>query len=168
MRRWLLSVALWAFAWSMMPADAHKPSDSYLTLRVDGERIEGQWDIALRDLDFALGLDANGDGDITWGEVKAKHAEIAAYALSRLRLGPSNAPCSTQVSEHLIDDHSDGAYAVLRFVATCAAAPKALSVDYRLLFDVDPQHRGCRYFCPRCWSARMRPAGVGLPQQAFA
>src|SRR5215831_6933817 len=142
MSRWLLSVALWAFVWPMMPADAHKPSDSYLTLRVGGEHIEGQWDIALRDLDFALGLDANGDGDITWGEVKAKHSEIAAYALSRLRLGPSNAPCLTQVSGHLIDDHSDGAYAVLRFVATCAAAPKVLSVDYRLLFDIDPQHRG--------------------------
>ena len=142
MKRWLLSVALWAFVWPVMPVEAHKPSDSYLTLRVDGERIEGQWDIALRDLDFALGLDADGDGDITWGEVKAKHAEIAAYALSRLRLGPSNAPCPTQVSERLIDDHSDGAYAVLRFVATCAAAPKALSVDYRLLFDLDPQHRG--------------------------
>ena len=62
-------------------AHAHKPSDSYLTLKVEGDRIEGQWDIALRDLDFALGLDANQDGAITWGEVKAKHNEIAAYAL---------------------------------------------------------------------------------------
>lgn len=31
---------------------------------------------------------------------------------------------------------------MLRFVATCAAAPKALDVDYRLFFDLDPQHRG--------------------------
>ncbi len=55
-------------------AHAHKPSDSYLTLKVDGERIDGQWDIALRDLDYAISLDANQDGEITWGEVKAKHA----------------------------------------------------------------------------------------------
>src|SRR4051812_32671163 len=58
---------------------AHKPSDSYLTLNVEGDTINGQWDIALRDLDFAIGLDRNQDGAITWGEVKAKHAEIAAY-----------------------------------------------------------------------------------------
>ena len=44
--------------------------------------------------------------------------------------------------EHLVDNHSDGAYAVLRFTATCPAALKVLDVDYRLLFDVDPQHRG--------------------------
>ena len=124
------------------PAHAHKPSDSYLTLKVDGETIEGQWDIALRDLDFALGLDANQDGAITWGEVRAKHADIAAYALSRLTLGPRNAPCPATVTGHLIDNHSDGAYAVLRFTAQCAAAPKVLAVDYRLFAEIDPQHRG--------------------------
>ena len=92
MKRWLIASALLLAAWTA-PALAHKPSDSYLTLRVDGDTIAGQWDIALRDLDFALGLDANQDGDITWGEVKAKHAEIDAYALSRLRIGPAGAPC---------------------------------------------------------------------------
>ena len=142
MKRPLLVFIALAGAWLVAPAHAHKPSDSYLTLRVEGEQIAGHWDIALRDLDFALGLDANQDGDITWGEVKAKHADIAAYALSRLRLGPASAPCPTQVTEQLIDNHSDGAYAVLRFAATCAAVPKTLAVDYRLFFDLDPQHRG--------------------------
>ena len=121
---------------------AHKPSDSYLTLAVDGATVNGQWDIALRDLDFALGLDGNQDGAITWGEVKAKHAEIAAYALTRLALGPADARCAPVLREQLIDNHSDGAYAVLRFSATCPAAPKVLDVGYRLFFDVDPQHRG--------------------------
>ena len=32
------------------PAWAHKPSDSYLSLSVQNNHIEGQWDIALRDL----------------------------------------------------------------------------------------------------------------------
>ena len=142
MKRSLLIIAALVGAWLIPAAHAHKPSDSYLTLKVEGEKVAGQWDIALRDLDFALGLDANQDGDITWGEVKAKHADIAAYALSRLRLGPPSAPCPAQVTEQLIDNHSDGAYAVLRFTATCAAAPKTLAVGYRLFFDLDPQHRG--------------------------
>jgi len=47
-------------------ADAHKPSDSYLALSVQNETVAGQWDIALRDLDFAIGLDADGNGEITW------------------------------------------------------------------------------------------------------
>src|SRR5262249_32918180 len=44
--------------------------------------------------------------------------------------------------EHLIDNHSDGAYAVLRFTAPCPHAPKDLQVTYRLFFDIDPQHKG--------------------------
>jgi hypothetical protein len=142
MKLWVVTLAMLLLGASLAPAHAHKPSDSHLTLSVEGDRIDGQWDIALRDLDFALGLDANQDETITWGEVRARHADIAAYALTRLHLGGANAPCPAQVTGHLIDEHSDGAYAVLRFTATCVAAPKALPVGYRLFFDLDPQHRG--------------------------
>jgi hypothetical protein len=142
MMRRVLSLLVFTAVLLHGAALAHKPSDSYLTIKVDGETIDGQWDIALRDLDFALGLDGNQDGAITWGEVKAKHAEIAAYALSRLTLGPADARCVPLLSEQLIDNHSDGAYAVLRFSATCPAAPKVLDLGYRLFFDIDPQHRG--------------------------
>ena len=123
-------------------AHAHKPSDSYLTLNTAGDSITGQWDIALRDLDFALGLDSDQDRAITWGEVKARQAEIAAYAFARLRLGPADAPCQPDVHEHLIDTHSDGAYAVMRFTATCRAPRQSLDIAYRLFFDIDPTHRG--------------------------
>lgn len=138
LRAFVLFVAFWLHG----PVLAHKASDSYLTLVVQGETIDGQWDIALRDLDVAIGLDANQDGAIAWGEVKAKHGAIAAYALSRLTLGPSAARCAATLREHLIDHHSDGAYAVLRFTANCPSSPRMLEVNYRLLFDVDPQHRG--------------------------
>ncbi|HKC42458.1 MAG TPA: HupE/UreJ family protein [Burkholderiales bacterium] len=124
------------------PAAAHKSSDSYLALKVDGAQIEGQWDIALRDLDFAVGLDANADGEITWGEVKARQPDIAAYALARLALRSETTACPARATGHLLDDHSDGAYAVLRFEATCPDAIADLEVDYSLLFDLDPQHRG--------------------------
>ena len=82
----MLVLSLW-----IAPADAHKPSDSYLALSLAGDRLSGQWDIALRDLDYAIGLDADGNGEITWGEVKAKHAEIAAYAMARLAIAADGA-----------------------------------------------------------------------------
>jgi hypothetical protein len=138
----LLCLALLLAALLVSPAQGHKPSDSYLTLRIVGNRIDGQWDIALRDLDYALDLDTDQDGDITWGEVKAKRAEIAAYALNRLRLGRTDSPCHTQLIDLLVDHHSDGAYTVLRFRAHCGSPAAVLAVGYRLLFDLDPQHRG--------------------------
>ena len=75
-------------------AQAHKPSDSYLAVSVQGAEVRGQWDIALRDLEFALGLDANGNGEITWGELKAKRAETEAYALSRLKISSDGKSCA--------------------------------------------------------------------------
>ena len=130
-------------AW-MHAAQAHKPSDSYLSLAVHGQQVEGQWDIALRDLDFAIGLDGNGDGALTWDEIRARHAVIAAYALQRLQLASDQGACPLQAAEQLIDRHTDGAYNVLRFRATCpgGATPASLSIGYTLFADLDPQHKG--------------------------
>ena len=135
------------------PAQAHKPSDSYLTITVAEGAVTGRWDIALRDLDFAIGLDADGDGAITWGEVRARHAEIAAYALARLsiRADGADAPagagaavqsCTIDVGAQAIDDHTDGSYSVLPLTIHCPQLPKRLTIGYRLFADLDPQHRG--------------------------
>ncbi|MGK5079178.1 HupE/UreJ family protein [Janthinobacterium sp. HLX7-2] len=125
------------------PAMAHKPSDSYLTLRVHGKQVDGQWDIALRDLDMAIGLDADGNGELTWEEVRAKHGDIAAYALARLIIAvPGGGSCPLVSSAQLLDDHSDGAYTVLRLHAVCPIEVSTLNLDYKLLFDLDPQHKG--------------------------
>ncbi len=123
-------------------AHAHKPSDSYLHLSIAGAQVTGQWDIALRDLEQAIGLDSNGDGDITWGEVRARHADIAAYALARLSVAGDAKRCPLRVTGHEIDRHSDGAYEVLRFAADCASAPAEIEVGYTLFFDFDAQHKG--------------------------
>ena len=123
-------------------AHAHKPSDSYLALTVAGSSVTGQWDIALRDLDAAIGLDQDGNGELTWDEVRARHAAIGAYAQARLTLSSGGAVCPLRVTEHLLDNHSDGAYAVLRLQAACAGDIARLDIDYRLLFDIDPQHKG--------------------------
>ncbi|WP_209721840.1 HupE/UreJ family protein [Duganella sp. 1411] len=127
---------------AMSPAHAHKPSDSYLSLTAQGERLTGQWDIALRDLDFAIGLDQDGDGKLTWDEIRARHAAIGAYALERLKLSTDKGPCAFNIADQLIDNHTDGAYNVLRFAVACPTPMTRLTIDYRLFADLDPQHKG--------------------------
>jgi hypothetical protein len=124
------------------PAFAHKPSDSYLSLKVEARQVTGQWDIALRDLEYAIGLDADGNGEITWGELRAKHADIASYALARLKIQTGTEDCPLRATTQLVDDHSDGAYAVLRFEGECVRAADALDIRYSLFFDFDTQHKG--------------------------
>jgi hypothetical protein len=124
------------------PALAHKPSDSYLSLTVTPEGVQGRWDIALRDLEFALGLDADGNGEITWGELKAQHAAIASYALARLQVRSGDQPCSITAGAQQVDEHTDGNYTVIPLRITCPQPVQRLGVHYTLFSDLDPQHRG--------------------------
>ncbi len=123
-------------------AHAHKPSDSYLTLDVTGTNISGRWDLALRDLEHAIGLDANDDGEITWGELRAKQDALAAYAQSRLGVTLNGQAAPLRIVTHEVDQHSDGAYAVLRFICEAPIAPATVGLHYQALFDRDSQHRG--------------------------
>lgn len=142
MRQLFISFGLACLLCCALPAQAHKPSDSYLTLAVHGQGIEGQWDIALRDLDFAIGLDRNGDGQLSWDEVRSAHAAIASYALKRLDLASEEGNCLITAGAQMIEHHTDGAYTVLRFHALCTGLKQRLTLGYRLFADLDPQHRG--------------------------
>lgn len=137
-----LQVALGLWLWlAACPANAHKPSDSYLTITLAQGQLSGRWDIALRDLDFAIGLDADGDGTITWGELRVRHADIAAYALARLAVSADGTACTLRAGAQQVDDHSDGAYTVLPLTIACPRSPEQLALRYTLFGDLDPQHR---------------------------
>ncbi|HET9679875.1 MAG TPA: HupE/UreJ family protein, partial [Gammaproteobacteria bacterium] len=127
-----------------MPVSAHNPSDSYLTLDVapDSNVIEGRWDIALRDLDYAIGLDADGNGALTWGEVRQRHNAIAAYALSHLSVTNAGQTCTLNPVRQAVAEHTGENYTALQFQAQCENPIKKLAVDYSLFFNLDPTHRG--------------------------
>ena len=163
--------ALLALLLAATGAWAHKPSDSYLSLTVSEGRIEGRWDIALRDLDFAIGLDADGDGAITWGELRAHHGEIAAYAAARLAVAADGASCALAVGPQTVDEHTDGAYSVLPLRLACPATasrpvPAALAVEYTLFADLDPQHRGLLNLAV-LGATRSAILGPQAPRQTF-
>ena len=129
-------------------ADGHSASDAYLTLTAEASpgpaeiTIHGQWDIALRDLDFILKLDDDGDGRLTWGEVHLHQAAIAQYAYQHITLdgGAGNA-CRIEPGRQLIDAHADGSYAALFFDARCARPTRKITLRYTLFFETDPSHR---------------------------
>ncbi len=127
----LILVATTATAW------AHKPSDAHVRLTASGDSITGRIDVALRDLDGALALDADGDGAITWGELTAAAPRIGAYLDQRFALRG----CTIAYAPAALTDLSDGTYWAAPFTAHCAAT-RSITIDYRLLFDIDARHRG--------------------------
>ncbi|MEY4907172.1 MAG: hypothetical protein RL260_890 [Pseudomonadota bacterium] len=137
---WLLALT----ALSISPfAQAHKPSDAYLTLQVEGTQIVQRLDVHLRDLDRELVLDRDDDGRLQWAEVRTRWDELQRYTAERVRLSADGQPCQdTADGTPQLDEHTDGAYAVLRRRWTCPAGAQALTIDYRLFADSDASHRG--------------------------
>jgi hypothetical protein len=134
MTRLFILLLLAAFT---LPAAAHKASDAYLQMRSGDAGLALRLDVALRDLDAAIDLDANGDGQLSWGEVKVAWPGVERYATDRLQV----AGCPLRVAGQGLERRSDGAYAVLNLVSDCV--PSAVpAIRYTLLREVDATHRG--------------------------
>lgn len=139
----LSGLLLWLLA---LPALAHKPSDAYLRLSLQGATLEQRFDIALRDLDRELDLDADADGVLVWGELRGSAGAIQALAEQGLSIDLRDAQgqaCKPGAYRPLqIATHSDGRYAVLSRSWNCEGSPQALTLGYRLFAASDPTHRG--------------------------
>jgi hypothetical protein len=169
MKRWiaLLSGLLLAtLAW------AHKPSDSYLTLRAEAGKgdVVARWDIALRDLDYVLQLDRDTNGELTWGEVRQRSADITRVATENLQLSTGDQDCPWETTAPIqLDHHSDGTYAVLSLVARCPSLDAGLKLRYSLFFDVDPSHRGLvQWIAPGGAAAQALVFGTDSAEQNLA
>lgn len=140
--RWTLLLLFGALLSLPTRATAHAGSNAWLDVDAQTAAVSLRWDLAIRDLDFALGLDANGDGAITWGETLAASAAIRSYAQAHLLISANGSDCPLSSLDSLqIADRLDGRYAVLHLRAACAALPRQLSLRYEALFDLDASHR---------------------------
>jgi hypothetical protein len=135
-----------AFSTAVSNTAAHSASDAYLTLEASspsgGETVvRAQWDIALRDLDFVLGLDADGDGVITWRELRERQEAVARYAYGFVSATAGGKACALRPVHQRVANHADGAYAALIFDIACPGSAAKVKLDYRAFFAVDPSHR---------------------------
>lgn len=131
----ILAIVLWASI-----ASAHKPSDSYLRIEVEDDLLI-RWDIALRDLEVVIGLDANTDGKITWDEVQQRRELIGEVVQTHLGIDVDDQRQPIELERIEITEHSDGTYAALRLRIHDPGGFNTLLVHYDLLFEIDPTHR---------------------------
>ena len=147
---WALLVGLVATLAGATSAWAHKASDAYLRL-ADGPALVpaapagGQLtlalSIALKDIDAALEqLDADGDRQLTWGEVRQSLPAIAQWAAQGMAWQCDATPAAPAWRFDALEQRSDGRY--VRLAATLDCAPtQAVSLRYGLLQGIDPTHR---------------------------
>ena len=136
-RLWPVLACAWAAT-----ANAHIASNGFLTLNVEGSNVTGTIELAMRDGELAIGLDSNRDGRINWGEVRSHQHDLELYLRSKLSIGNGLSRCSQEFAPVEVNERVDGNYLWLPFTAACGSQLTRLSIDYRLLQDIDPSHRG--------------------------
>lgn len=133
---------LCCFLW-VCNVDAHKLGESYLFLNIYNHRIEGRVEITLTDLGNVIALDKNSDGKISQEELDSGIDAVKSYVSERISLGTNQSPYPIRYTTHRIMKTSFGKYAMLDFIVDdLQEMPSMLDVDYALLFDIDPKHRG--------------------------
>jgi len=121
---------------------AHIASNGFLSLRVDRAQVSGALELAIRDGELAVGLDHDGDGKVTWGELRASQTALQSYVLGHLRLAGTDGSCTMGFGPVQVNERVDGNYLWLPISAVCGGVSKRLSIDYRVLGAEDPSHRG--------------------------
>jgi hypothetical protein len=135
--QWLVLVTWSALSLLATPALAHKASDAYLMIEPDQAGSRLRWDVSLRDLDAALPLDADGNRQLTWREVRDAWPAVDRLALSALALRG----CPLTIEGHALEQRQDGAYAVVMLSTPCAVDADT-PIRYTLFQEIDPTHRG--------------------------
>jgi HupE / UreJ protein len=123
-----------------MSAMAHETTRSYLTVSRNQTTLTAELRVAFRDIEVAVWLDDNLDGQITWAETTARLPQIMAYVTAALQFEAGGA-CPLQVTGQGASNSGGIAFLDLRFTGTCPAADAPLRATARLFADIDPDHR---------------------------
>ncbi len=138
---WSMGAALILWLSGFANVNAHVASNSFLRVQVQGSQAVGAIEIAVRDAEPAVGLDSNRDGQVTWGEVRAAQAALNRYLERHLQFSAA-ARCTLSFGVMQINERVDGLYLWQPLSAECPATIAELTIDYRLLDEEDPSHRG--------------------------
>ncbi len=140
---------LWVFMAALLgsgAALAHSSSNSYLTLSAPAGSLTLRADLHLRDVDLVFDLDADRDGQVTWGETHLRKAELASWLEQGLQLSAAGQRCQLGTADLQASQHADGTYLSAQWTPNCPGlsdlASANLSLRYGLMFAQDSLHRG--------------------------
>jgi hypothetical protein len=120
---------------------AHNLGDSYLYLQVYSDRVSGRFEIALSDLNPALGLTGT-DREITPENFEERIAFLQDYYLEHVTISAEQ-PLPIHFTTHGLLKARGGEYLLLSFdLGGIQEVPDRLTFEYSVLFDEEPGHRG--------------------------
>src|SRR5580692_1757888 len=117
-RLWLLPALLW---WAGA-VQAHIASNGFVVAKVQGQDLSGSIELAVRDAELAVGVDANHDGKVTWGELRARQPQLLQYLGQHLLFLGQDGACALTLGAVQVNDRVDGSYVWVPLAAHCPTA----------------------------------------------
>lgn len=124
-------------------ANAHSTSTSYLVAdsTSDGTNdVRITWAASAAGMDWALGLDNDGDGLVTWGEIDGRREEIAAFVAGHLDVARGGSRCDVRFIDLQLARYADAPHLSLSYRAACHRSG-ALGLVADVFFDTDSTQR---------------------------
>jgi hypothetical protein len=121
-------------------ASAHEGSTSYLLASAGPDKLAARFDVALLDVAWAVPLDGDSDGRLTWNEVWDGRSGIAAYLARTIRFSRGGEPCAADVGEPWLTHRLGFPYLSVDMALQCPGAG-AVGIASDAFFDADASHR---------------------------
>lgn len=150
---WTLAALLAASCVLAPAAWAHKASDAYMRVADVPAPLEASsaagaagaigltLSVALRDVDAAVEqLDADGDRQLTWGEVRQATATIAHWVEQGVQWQCDGVGVDPTWRFEALEQRMDGRYARMATTLSCDST-RSLTLRYGLMQGIDPTHR---------------------------
>ncbi|MFO1460130.1 MAG: HupE/UreJ family protein [Verrucomicrobiota bacterium] len=143
---------------------AHSSSTSLLHLDRADDALHARIEVPLRDLDEQLGLDANDDGVLTWGEIRQRERDLSNYIRQRLVFETHHGVIPVNFAPIQVSRHQGEAFVSVDLEASPIFKDEGLHLRYEILVDRDSLHR-C--LIQASWSGETRIAGRGKEEVSF-
>jgi len=121
--------------------NAHELSSGYLTLSAGEENTySGELLLKPDDIGQVAGLDTNGNGALTWGEIHQNQTLLQSYIAKVLSIKVDDTPCKISLSMPNIRSVSGDSYLVSPIQVMCESAG-TLGIHYDGIFEHSPTHK---------------------------
>jgi hypothetical protein len=116
-------------------ASVQKGPESSLTLQIEESGFEADWKVSLLNLDSALQLRTNRDGEVTWAQIEHRRAEIEAYLGAHLQILPNGTSASLGFRQLIYGMQGGHPFILARLTGEARGGINTIAVNYSLPQD---------------------------------
>lgn len=134
----VLMACVWGAAVS-----AHQVNQGYVFLKVFDDRVSGEVEFTVEDLNKVLDLGLRADGTLVDADLRPHEAAIRDYIEQHVAIVPEGATAPFRLGAMKLVSIPQAQYAAFHFdIGGLSSSPRYVDMTYTAVFEQDPEHRG--------------------------